>query len=690
MLKNYLDREFTILPANNKKHVITKPKKDLDEYLNWKWQIDEGYLVIDADGTVGKGSMIKLLKTVGFNSVELERIMTVATKNGGYHLYIKLDKDYIINRHYKDYPKLEFFKSGTQVMIAGSEGYRFTEMMEKKVERNGLIIYNITDYKNLSSLFSQGIKEPVDNTLDFIDVTPEEVISDLEKISPDCTYETWFKVGTAIYNWNNTETGFKVWNDWSSKGSSYPGQENIKNKWEAFKTNNSKSKNSLASIKQMAVQESKDSVFSNIYWVNDDGNFYDCVKRVKYNKVSFDMNFGHLIEKSGSASNFWSKKEDKLTAQAFVFNPKNENIIIIENDSTYINTFNKNKILQGVDNGKTESVKMFLNHIKGLAGVQYHEELLYFLAFICQNVGVRKGWAPFIIGDQGIGKTYVYDILTNIFSKDYAYTLQANAIDDKFDDFKNNKLLLLFDEVQSSSKKQTYNKLKALITDEEISFEAKGKPRKAIKNYMNCMFVSNYNECITIDSSDRRLFVLKVDSTQYYNIVITHWAKKNDMEDYHPEEIRIKYFEALHKTKEDSAEILGYLKSLEIPDEFLKSSKAPDTVYKKLLLPTGDISNYIDRVKSFLKDSKSDFYNETCIIQSVFWEDFINHVSVNDSETVNLNTYQKGAILRTINFVQYGNTGVVKINGKSLKVFHIVDKKSECAKFISKLRNIGN
>jgi hypothetical protein len=55
-----------------------------------------------------------------------------------------------------------------------------------------------------------------------------EVFKALMHISADCGYEIWIKVGMALAT---VEDGFELWDAWSAKGSSYPGQSELRYKF---------------------------------------------------------------------------------------------------------------------------------------------------------------------------------------------------------------------------------------------------------------------------------------------------------------------------------------------------------------------------------------------------------------------------------------------------------------------------
>ena len=72
--------------------------------------------------------------------------------------------------------------------------------------------------------------QSVSNNLD----QPLKISGALNAINPDCDYDQWLKIGMALHHaTEGNEEGFKLWDEWSTKGKSYyPGE--AEQKWESF------------------------------------------------------------------------------------------------------------------------------------------------------------------------------------------------------------------------------------------------------------------------------------------------------------------------------------------------------------------------------------------------------------------------------------------------------------------------
>ncbi len=72
-----------------------------------------------------------------------------------------------------------------------------------------------------------------------LDTSWEEVRSALSSINPDCDRTTWVTLGMALQHGgaqqNQQDTAYQVFDEWSSQGQKYKGQQDINNVWRSFK-----------------------------------------------------------------------------------------------------------------------------------------------------------------------------------------------------------------------------------------------------------------------------------------------------------------------------------------------------------------------------------------------------------------------------------------------------------------------
>lgn len=68
-----------------------------------------------------------------------------------------------------------------------------------------------------------------------IGLSPEQMEALLEPLDPDMGRDEWIRVGMALHHeTDGDDTGFDIWNDWSSLGGKYPSEEHLRAQWESF------------------------------------------------------------------------------------------------------------------------------------------------------------------------------------------------------------------------------------------------------------------------------------------------------------------------------------------------------------------------------------------------------------------------------------------------------------------------
>ena len=80
----------------------------------------------------------------------------------------------------------------------------------------------------------------------------EELLSYLD---PSMGREPWLRVGMALHHeCDGDDTGFELWDDWSSEGETYPGTEGLRYQWESLRPAPGKRQVTMASVIKMAKE----------------------------------------------------------------------------------------------------------------------------------------------------------------------------------------------------------------------------------------------------------------------------------------------------------------------------------------------------------------------------------------------------------------------------------------------------
>jgi putative DNA primase/helicase len=129
-------------------------------------------------------------------------------------------------------------------------------------------------------------------------------------------------------------------------------------------------------------------------------------------------------------------------------------------------------------------------------------------AYPLQNKGAKLRTSVVMHGDEGAGKNFLTDTMVMMYGE-YGITVGQDELEDKFNDWRSGKTLVIGDEVSSRAELvHNKNRLKALITSTEVQINPKNMPRRTEKNHINVVFNSNELQPLALDNSDRRYLVL--------------------------------------------------------------------------------------------------------------------------------------------------------------------------------------
>jgi len=86
-------------------------------------------------------------------------------------------------------------------------------------------------------------------------VTTSEIEQALSFIDPDCDYYTWIRIGFALYDeFDGSDDGFTLFDNWSAQSSKYDGSEKLYRKWQSFGNSHSENKCTIATVFKYAIE----------------------------------------------------------------------------------------------------------------------------------------------------------------------------------------------------------------------------------------------------------------------------------------------------------------------------------------------------------------------------------------------------------------------------------------------------
>ena len=142
------------------------------------------------------------------------------------------------------------------------------------------------------------------------------------------------------------------------------------------------------------------------------------------------------------------------------------------------------------------------------AGAQVFDQVLKWCALIVQRPGAKSRFAMVFHGPQGTGKNLFWDTFRRILGK-YGKMVGQTELEDRFNGYMSGKMLLIGNEVVTRQELwHNKNKLKWVITEDEIPIRGMHQEVRWESNHANIVFLSNELMPVALERDDRRHLVV--------------------------------------------------------------------------------------------------------------------------------------------------------------------------------------
>lgn len=137
------------------------------------------------------------------------------------------------------------------------------------------------------------------------------------------------------------------------------------------------------------------------------------------------------------------------------------------------------------------------------------------LAHIIQKPGIKTGVCNTLISGMGAGKTTIFDeCMAKILGKYYGITGNPqNDLFAKHAEFRNGKIMVVFNDFNVGTTKLLAEEFKGFITDRNCSYEPKGVQSMMVNSFHNFVICTNRDEPVKVEYRDRRYMVNDLPDT---------------------------------------------------------------------------------------------------------------------------------------------------------------------------------
>jgi hypothetical protein len=386
--------------------------------------------------------------------------------------------------------------------------------------------------------------------------TVEEVTSYLSCITSECDRQRWLYVLIAIKSIiGDTDEAFEIAEDWSSTASTYNSRDMLY-QWRSIRD---LSKFNMKILRNYAYEEKPEKakelekrfnkdLFDTISKIHD----YDKLKQVFEGRVCKITDSIRFIRKDQHYNTILNKKDLKDTYENLTYYYKDEKgndktgsfinkWLQDENMRAYqyacvvppplsvsnntLNLWIKNKWENWMDEeGKTGSTSYIHQHIRLLSGEadDVYQHFIRLLAYKLQNPAYRTNVMVVITGEEGIGKSFFFKAIQRLWGANLCMETSSPE-EHLFGTFAymwaEKQMICINDFNPSELKKDNAERLKSLITEENVFLQRKNVNEYEAKQYCQFFAFSNKINPVPIQNGSRRYWLFEASSKMKDNVL---------------------------------------------------------------------------------------------------------------------------------------------------------------------------
>ncbi len=242
----------------------------------------------------------------------------------------------------------------------------------------------------------------------------------------------------------------------------------------------------------------------------------------------FKNSFGNIYIGKKQMPPKWLGHPKRQTVVDVGYKPLGKTIFTEYNSKYYNTYYGSGLTLPAIID--SEKIKVPLQHMQYMFPAKVDGmRFMHWMAFTVQKPHIRIPWAPLIVSSPGVGKGWIYQMLQYIVGRQNCALIGPEdfGINSQFNEFMSGKIVCM-DELRAAGKFNLMNKLKPLMTENEVEINRKHGTKRQERIYVNFLCFSNYSDAAALTYDDRRFWVHNVphgmQSPQYYTALF-HWLE---------------------------------------------------------------------------------------------------------------------------------------------------------------------
>ncbi len=358
---------------------------------------------------------------------------------------------------------------------------------------------------------------------------------------------------------------------------------------------------------------------------------------------NFFANKCEIIRKKETTwGKIWFQHPDRRQYDGIVFMPQGLPQDISEN---YYNLW--------IDYGceaKEGDCSLFLEHIRSVIcsdDEELYEYVIAWMADAIQNPANRPGTALVLRGSQGTGKGVFAKIFGALFGQHFLHITHQKHLTGHFNAHLMSVCLIFADEAVWGGNKSEEGVLKALVTEETIPIEAKGKDVVNLDNHVRLVIASNNRWVVPAGLEERRFVVIDVSNKKMQN----H-----------------KYFSAIYEQMENGGKeaLLYYLKNYDLRGINLRKIPQTEALAEMKHYSMSPVEKFwFDKLSAGAIKETDDYWSD-CIPFGDLYDEYCKHSNRSGNRYRGALTQFAGEIRHLLPFVKISKRQI-RVDGLGVK-----------------------
>jgi Family of unknown function (DUF5906) len=164
--------------------------------------------------------------------------------------------------------------------------------------------------------------------------------------------------------------------------------------------------------------------------------------------------------------------------------------------------------------GDWSVIRSYLHDIVCDGDTGSFDYFLGYLAHMRRCPAEKPGVMPVLLGGQGAGKGTIYKLLKVLWPGSTLFVSKVDDIIGRFNSSLGTAFVVFLDEAIFRGDFKALDSMKSLITEPEITVEAKFQPRRTVSSFHRFFAASNHRHFAHVEPDDRRFLFLRVSETR--------------------------------------------------------------------------------------------------------------------------------------------------------------------------------